>query len=167
MILSPFRYVVGTYIVNNNRVLLLWHQDRRLWVPPGGRLELTQGETPHEAALRHVLEECGLTVDLTSTTDGVADEFATPLPTPAAVQELTPRGGDRLLDFVYFGTASGGSPTLNFREARAYHWFTLEDLTRFPVVGHVRHHARTALQQLGVDEALERKGTEDGSARTH
>lgn len=56
-----------TYIRNNDRILML-HRVKELndfnegkWLGVGGHLEL--GETPHEAALREIKEETGISLD--------------------------------------------------------------------------------------------------------
>ena len=46
----------------NNRVLLLRHANRDLWVAPGGMIE--PDETPEHAARREMQEETGCAVDL-------------------------------------------------------------------------------------------------------
>ncbi|MEW5717700.1 MAG: NUDIX domain-containing protein [Chloroflexota bacterium] len=46
----------------NNRVLLLRHANRDLWVAPGGMIE--PDETPEHAAQREMQEETGCAVDL-------------------------------------------------------------------------------------------------------
>jgi ADP-ribose pyrophosphatase YjhB (NUDIX family) len=149
---SRLRYGVGTYIVRRNAVLLLWHEDLGRWVPPGGRLELAQGESPHEAALRHAIDECGLAASLSGAV-GIEDSIARPLPTPAALQELQLEHNVTLIDFVYFATTDQENLFLNYREARAYHWFTESDLVRYPIVPHIRAFASEAIKRLSVNDA--------------
>ena len=40
MKLRDATYVVGGYVVEGGRVLLLWHADLGRWVPAGGRIEI-------------------------------------------------------------------------------------------------------------------------------
>lgn len=146
-------YVVGGYVVDDQRVLLLWHSDLARWVPAGGRIRLAAGEYPHEAVERKVAEECGLVVRVIDCSGAtVADEFASPLPAPAAVQEIRLQPGVGYLDFVYFCRVTGGELSLNYVEARAYHWFDVEDLKRFPLVPHVRNYAQLALERSQLDQ---------------
>jgi len=49
------------YIIENQKVLLVWHRKLQKWLPPGGHLEAN--ETPPEAAHREVLEETGLEIE--------------------------------------------------------------------------------------------------------
>ena len=52
----------SVYIVNNNKVLLHMHKKYNTLFPVGGKMEAN--EVPHETALREVLEESGLKVEL-------------------------------------------------------------------------------------------------------
>lgn len=51
------------YIIENQKVLLIFHPKFQKWLPPGGHLE--SNETPPEGARREVLEETGLEIDFT------------------------------------------------------------------------------------------------------
>lgn len=144
------KYVVGGYVVHTDRALLLWHKDLGRWVPAGGRIEVATGEYPHEAVIREVREEIGLDVEVISpSADSPADDVARALPLPAGVQELRVGPVSRYLDFVYFCRATDGELSLDYREARAYHWFTRADLDRYPLLPHVRSYAGRALAAAG------------------
>jgi 8-oxo-dGTP pyrophosphatase MutT (NUDIX family) len=142
-------YVVGGYVVRGDRVLLLWHGGLSRWVPTGGRIELASGEYPHEALIREVREETGLAVRVASGAGlEVRDEAATPLPMPIAIQEIRISPSKEYLDFVYFCHVTGGEVSLDYRAARAYHWFSKDDLERFPLMPHVLAYAARALDEL-------------------
>jgi 8-oxo-dGTP pyrophosphatase MutT (NUDIX family) len=142
-------YVAGGYVVRDDRVLLLWHGGLSRWVPTGGRIELASGEYPHEALIREVLEETGLSVAVVSGGGmEVRDEAATPLPMPVSIQEIRISPSAEYLDFVYFCHVVGGEVSLDYRAARAYHWFSKDDLQRFPLMPHVLAYASRALEQL-------------------
>lgn len=53
---------VDTFVVNEGAVLLRLHEKYNFWGVPGGHVEL--GEDVNQAALREVLEESGLKVEL-------------------------------------------------------------------------------------------------------
>jgi len=42
----------------------------------------------------------------------------------------------------------GGEVSLDYRAARAYHWFSKDDLERFPLMPHVLAYAARALDEL-------------------
>ena len=142
-------YVAGGYVVRDDRVLLLWHGGLSRWVPTGGRIELASGEYPHEALIREVQEETGLSVAVVSGGGmEVRDEAASPLPMPVSIQEIRISPSAEYLDFVYFCQVVGGEVSLDYRAARAYHWFSRDDLRRFPLMPHVLAYASRALEQL-------------------
>ncbi|HEY6279496.1 MAG TPA: NUDIX domain-containing protein [Streptosporangiaceae bacterium] len=142
-------YVAGGYAVRDGRVLLLWHGGLSRWVPTGGRIELASGEYPHEALIREVLEETGLSVAVASGGGmEVRDEAVSPLPMPVSIQEIRISPSAEYLDFVYFCHVVNGEVSLDYRAARAYHWFSQDDLQRFPLMPHVFAYASRALEQL-------------------
>jgi ADP-ribose pyrophosphatase YjhB (NUDIX family) len=73
-------FVSDVFIVNNNSVLLRKHDKYKIWLPPGGHVELD--EDMEEAALREVQEEVGLAVVLVgeraSAFDGLEKEVLVP-----------------------------------------------------------------------------------------
>jgi ADP-ribose pyrophosphatase YjhB (NUDIX family) len=142
-------YVVGGYVVRGDRVLLLWHGGLSRWVPTGGRIELASGEYPHEALIREVQDETGLAVSVAGGAGlDVRDDAATPLPMPISIQEIRISASKEYLDFVYFCNVLGGELSLDYRAARAYHWFSKDDLGRFPLLPHVLAYASRALDEL-------------------
>jgi len=118
-------------------------------VPTGGRIELASGEYPHEALIREVREETGLAVRVAGGAGlEVRDDAATPLPMPVSIQEIRISPTKEYLDFVYFCDVVDGELSLDYRAARAYHWFSREDLDRFPLLPHVFAYASRALHEL-------------------
>ncbi len=55
-------FVVETFIVHNNKVLLRIHDKLKFWLSVGGHIE--PDEDPVQAAIREVKEEVGLDVEL-------------------------------------------------------------------------------------------------------
>jgi 8-oxo-dGTP diphosphatase len=60
---TPLAVEVWLFDPDLRQVLLVKHRWRN-WVPPGGKIE--PGETPREAAVRELLEETGLRVELSA-----------------------------------------------------------------------------------------------------
>jgi ADP-ribose pyrophosphatase YjhB (NUDIX family) len=147
-------FVVGTYVVRKSRVLLMYHESLARWVPPGGRLDVVRGELPHEAAVRKTAEETGLTLSLHDLDDGleVADGLAMPVPQPLLVQVIN-RENETYFDFAFVGTTGDQPVRLNYKRARAFHWFTASDLKRFPVVEHVAVHALRSIEIAAQETA--------------
>jgi len=60
-------FTSSALIVDNNKVLLVYHKKLDVWLYPGGHIE--QDENPDEALLREVKEETGLDVEIVSSRD--------------------------------------------------------------------------------------------------
>ena len=74
-------FAVAVFVVDQGRVLLLYHAKLAKWLPPGGHIE--PNELPDEAAVREVWEEAGIRVRLVG-------EKALPISEPR--QLVIPRG---------------------------------------------------------------------------
>lgn len=57
-------FVSSVYVVDAKKVLLVFHDKLKKWLPPGGHLE--PDETPQQGALRELLEETGIGATLFS-----------------------------------------------------------------------------------------------------
>lgn len=53
-------FTASSFIVEDNKVLLIFHNDLEVWVQPGGRIE--DNETPDETALRKAEEEVNVKI---------------------------------------------------------------------------------------------------------
>ena len=85
--------------------LLHWHRKVGLWLPPGGHIE--PGEDPIEAALREVMEETGMAVEIAPTAApfGYGDPPQLPAPATIMVEPIRAFGGDAAhqhIDLIYF-----------------------------------------------------------------
>lgn len=54
------QFTATIYIIKHDKVLLIIHPKFYKWIPPGEHLK--ENETPHQCALRKVLEETGLNI---------------------------------------------------------------------------------------------------------
>lgn len=59
--------VIGGYIFNNNKLLLILHRKSSTWLPVGGHIE--ENETPDEALKREVKEEVNLNIEILGESD--------------------------------------------------------------------------------------------------
>lgn len=60
-------FTSSALIVENNRVLLVYHKKLGVWLYPGGHIE--KNENPDEALIREVKEETGLDIEIISNKD--------------------------------------------------------------------------------------------------
>lgn len=56
------QFTASVYIIDADKVLLIYHEKLSKWLPPGGHIE--PNETPPEAARREALEETGYHIEL-------------------------------------------------------------------------------------------------------
>jgi 8-oxo-dGTP diphosphatase len=57
-------FTASAVVIAHEHILLIHHKRIKAWLPPGGHID--DGEMPHEAAVREVLEETGVLVEVLS-----------------------------------------------------------------------------------------------------
>lgn len=122
------QFTATAYIIKDEKALLLMHPKFHKWLPPGGHLE--ENETPHECALREVLEETGLRIGF------YQDEYlrishknacSIPRPFLCLLEEIpawnqTPM--HQHIDFVFVGYPIEEGLVKEF----SYRWFSKEEI---------------------------------------
>lgn len=118
------------YIIDQDRVLLLFHQKFKKWMAPGGHLELN--ETPVETTIREVKEETGLEIEIyrderfwIETWNGKSFER----PHMCILFNIPEQNGKpphQHMDFVYLAKPIGGE--LSTDEGHPIRWFTLDEI---------------------------------------
>lgn len=120
--------VASIYIVNSNRVLLIFHKKLQSWLPIGGHVELH--EDAEEALMREIQEECGLGVTLLSqplpSVPNVTDMKFLPVPSYFDIHNISK--DHRHMNLVYFGTSSTNEVMLAEKEHDAFRWFTAQEI---------------------------------------
>lgn len=125
-------FTATTYILDNQRVLLLNHPKLKKWLPPGGHVE--PNETPPEAARREALEETGLEIDfITQENVWVNYWNATSFERPyLCLLEDIPQYKEHPphyhMDFVYVARPRHAPTERNMITDPTLRWFTLEEL---------------------------------------
>jgi 8-oxo-dGTP pyrophosphatase MutT (NUDIX family) len=101
-------FTVAVFVVHQQRVLLHYHRKLGRWLPPGGHIEAS--ELPDVAAVREVVEETGVRVQLMGQR-GLADDFGPrQLVVPAGIQVEPIYGGHEHIDLVYFARPDPADP---------------------------------------------------------
>ena len=109
-------FTATTFVVRGDSTLLLWHHKLESWFPPGGHIDAD--ELPEVAAVREVLEESGLKVELITTGQAAGSlgqvRF---LHSPACIllEDIEP--GHQHIDLIYFARVVGGQARINPRES--------------------------------------------------
>ena len=129
------QFTATVYILENDKVLLLFHRKIQKWLPPGGHID--PNETPPEAAIREAKEETGLNIEILPQENIWIDlknakSFERPY---LCLLEEIPAHGDhpahQHMDMIYLGKHMGGKLKENPRETNGMRWFTLEEVESF------------------------------------
>lgn len=126
------QFTATVYIVDEQRVLLIFHRKMQKWLPPGGHLD--PNETPPEGARREVREETGLEISFALQENVWIDRWnanSFERPYMCLVEEIPPFGDKEAhqhIDFIYVGTPVGGQESRNTLETDDMRWFTLEEI---------------------------------------
>lgn len=140
-------FAATVFVAWRGSVLLHRHPKLGMWLPPGGHVE--PDEVPDDAAVREVLEETGVAIEL------IGDR-ALPIDEPR--QLVRPRGiqlerigtDHEHIDLIYWGVPLepyGGSllasdPTLG--------WYPAERIADMPLTEEVRAWCGLALREIGA-----------------
>jgi len=136
-------FTVTGYVVNKerSRLLLIHHKKLNKWLPPGGHLG--KDELPHEAAIREVTEETGVTTSLVQLSEpdfalqGIRD-MQVPVPYAMLYQLIpeSPKDTEHVhLDMVYVLEADDQQDTIaQEREVFAARWLSKVEVLEFEEV---------------------------------
>lgn len=126
------QFCATVYIVEDDRVLLIFHKKLKKWLPPGGHLN--PHETPAEGAQREVLEETGLKIEFIKQENVWVERWnanSFERPYLCLVEEI-PAYKDvpahQHIDFLYLARPVGGKEQQNTTETDGLRWFTLEEV---------------------------------------
>lgn len=140
-------FTVEVFIVYKNKVLLRMHDKLKIWLGPGGHIELD--EDPIAAVLREAREEVGLEVELVGgemIQTGTGD-----LLPPVALHRHHITPSHEHINFVYFAVSKSDKvePQKESDRSDESRWCTREDLEGMDLLPEVREYARVALKRLG------------------
>src|SRR6476469_3266417 len=139
-------FTATTFVVHEDRTLLLHHRKLAMWLPPGGHID--PHELPDQAALREVREESGLEVELLAPGAMLGHVRVLPQPYCVLLEDISP--GHQHIDLIYFARVSGGVLAYAEREARAARWYSWEDLADPEIAEVIRELGRKAIESYRV-----------------
>ena len=135
-------FTATTFVVHDDRTLLLHHRKLAMWLPPGGHID--PHELPDQAALREVREESGLEVELLTRGYVLGHVRVLPQPYCVLLEDIGP--GHQHIDLIYFARVSGGTLAHAEREARAARWYSWEDLADPEIAEDICELGRRAIE---------------------
>jgi len=141
-------FTATTYILHNEKVLLIYHKKLQKWLPPGGHLE--ENETPPEAAMRETLEESGLEIEFLFQENIVinswnAKSFVRPylclLEEIPTYKDIPPH---QHIDMVYVARPCGGK----LIDDPLLRWFTLQEVAAMKSDVDIFHETQQVIEHL-------------------
>ncbi len=141
-------FTASVYLIDNQRVLLIYHHKLQKWLPPGGHVEVN--ETPAEAARREVREETGLEMEFFSQENlfiNCWNAKSIERPYLCLLEEIPPYRdvpAHQHVDFVYVGRPIAQSSS----NSCPYQWFSWDDLQRLKLDIEIFNETLQVIQHL-------------------
>jgi 8-oxo-dGTP pyrophosphatase MutT (NUDIX family) len=142
-------FTVAVFVVHRDHVVLHRHAKLGMWLPPGGHIE--RDELPDEAAIREVIEETGIAVELIGERGIGIDYPDQPiqLVRPEGIQLEVIADDHQHIDLIYFARPVGATDRLpDLLDGMA--WIASDALDRLTLTSEVRdwsHKAFAAARQ--------------------
>lgn len=138
-------FTVAVFVIHDGHVLLHPHKKLGIWLPPGGHIDAP--ELPDEAAVREVMEEAGIAIDLLGERGIQTDDPNMPLQLvrPEGIQ-LEHIGPDHEhIDLIYFARLTQ-PPLVGMPDVLPpMRWVQHNDLLDLDLTAEVRAWAQRAL----------------------
>ena len=156
------QFTATVYIIDNEKVLLIFHRKLQKWLPPGGHMDCD--ETPPQTAKREALEETGLEIEFIQQENIWIDHWnAQSFERPyLCLLENIPAFGEmpahQHIDFVYLAYPVGGQIVQNLDETLGIRWFTWDEIAALSADEDIFADTQQTLKFL-LKRPLEIKGT--------
>ncbi|KKP24482.1 MAG: NUDIX hydrolase [candidate division TM6 bacterium GW2011_GWF2_28_16] len=141
------------YIVNPERtkMLVIFHNKLQKWLPAGGHVE--PNELPHEAALREVFEETGITAKIITDDPiiNLENKVDCQIPRPYTIlYQIVPENKKDIehihVDFIYAMQAEETIVKIDLNEVSNIKWLTKEELLKCNCFDSVKGFAKNFLK---------------------
>jgi len=145
-------FTTATFVVCNQKVLMIYHRKLQRWLPPGGHL--MSNELPEEGALREVMEETGIQAALWNKESSTLPEDVRILTPPVHMQlEKIPTDPVHYhIDFIFYATCSENQKVrIDTKEICRYKWMSAEEIREIPEQ-EIVENALKALKTLSVEK---------------
>jgi 8-oxo-dGTP pyrophosphatase MutT (NUDIX family) len=125
------QFTATVYILENRKVLLLFHPKLKKWLPPGGHMEAN--ELPTECAIREAFEETGIQIELIKEENAWVNRWnavSFERPWLCLLENVPPHNSQpahQHIDFIYLGRPIGGSIGEEHRKQHDIRWFSYDE----------------------------------------
>ncbi len=126
-----YDFTTSAFIINDGRVLLQHHKKIKMWLQPGGHVELE--EDPIEALYRELEEETGLLPENLQIIELVKDKRIESsgsklLPIPFDFNVHSFNNNHKHIDLCYLMISNTNDVTLEVDKAHDIQWFTVDQM---------------------------------------
>lgn len=145
-------FTATAYIIEFNKVLLLFHKKLNKWLPPGGHLEVN--ETPEEAVLREVKEETGLEVDLICDEQILINQWnakSFPRPYMCLLENIPAYGKEEAhqhMDMIYLAKPRKKQNIPSTHQHETLRWFSLEEVEKLESDKDIFYETKQTLRRI-------------------
>jgi ADP-ribose pyrophosphatase YjhB (NUDIX family) len=138
-------FTASCYIFFNNKILFHKHKKLKIYLPIGGHIEIN--ETPKEAVLREVKEECGLEVEILGD-DKKLDDGSSELSRGEFLNCHKINEFHEHMDFVFFGIAKSDNLNPKKGESKEFVWIEEEELDKLDLRENVKKYSKLLFGRL-------------------
>jgi ADP-ribose pyrophosphatase YjhB (NUDIX family) len=140
-------FTATTFVVQDDRTLLLFHRKIQAWFPPGGHIH--EDELPCDAALREVEEESGFQVQLLHAPCTMGEVTVLSKPECILLEQITQ--DHQHIDLIYFAKVVGGKLKVANSEAEDYRWCSESELEAEEIHEDICRLGKMAIQAFNTD----------------
>ena len=125
-------FTASVYIIEKDKVLLLYHRKLGKWLQPGGHVE--ENETPPECAKREALEETGLEIEFLKQENlwiNSLNSNSFERPFLCLLENIPPHGTSpthQHVDFIYVARPLSRELLPQETQEERLHWFSWDEI---------------------------------------
>lgn len=149
------QFTATAYIIENKKVLLLFHKKLNKWLPPGGHLD--NNELPPEGAIREVFEETGLNIDIIPEENLWIERLnasSFPRPYMCLLEEIPEYNGypaHQHVDFIYLAKLKPDGHNPSPQEMHNIKWFSLHEIEELVSDKEIFDETKQTLRKILVE----------------
>lgn len=135
-------------ILRDNKILTIWHEKLKVWLPPGGHVE--KNETPEEALIRECIEEIESEIIVLNNGDSDLESLEVKVLNNPYCILLEPINdileAHNHIDFIYLCKLK--EDNININKKINYNWVSLEEIDNLNTFDNVKKLFRKILESM-------------------